>query len=111
MSYRSYNQNNYYYRPGSGQAAGSNRGYGQSSRGGYEDRNWYYQPDLYDERNRYSGGGGGGGGIDRNPGYYDNRSVVMGKLSSVKDFHVVEFLDMTTGTSLTDTTIDTMSDL
>ncbi|XP_037049374.1 N66 matrix protein isoform X4 [Bradysia coprophila] len=53
---RYYNPNNYYYRPG------SNRGYGQSSRGGYEDRNWYYQPDLYEDRNRYGGAG-----------YFDNR--------------------------------------
>lgn len=61
MFYRYYNQYYYDYRPV------SNRGYGQSSRGGgYEDRNWYYQPDLYDDRNRY-------GGVDRNPGYYDNR--------------------------------------
>ncbi|KAG4070950.1 hypothetical protein HA402_001387 [Bradysia odoriphaga] len=48
---RYYNPDNYYYRPG------SNRGYGQSSRGGYEDRNWYYQPDLYEDRNRYGGAG------------------------------------------------------
>ncbi len=63
ISCRYYNQYYYYYRPG------SNRGYGQSNRGGYEDRNWYYQPDLYDDRNRYSGAAG----LDRNPSYYDNR--------------------------------------
>lgn len=28
---------------------------------GYEDRNWYYQPDRYDDRTRYTG--------------YDNRYV------------------------------------
>ncbi|KAJ6641436.1 hypothetical protein Bhyg_06375 [Pseudolycoriella hygida] len=60
---RSYNQY-YSYRPG----ASPDRGYGQSSRGGYDDRNWYYQPDYYDDRNRYLGQG-----VDRNPGYYDNR--------------------------------------
>lgn len=54
--------NNYYRQPAYPSAAASGRG--GSAGGGYSDRNWYYQPDTYDDRYRY-----GGGAVDRNQDY------------------------------------------
>lgn len=59
---RYYDRFNYNYRPGYAHQTYNQQGYGQQqnvaqqgygSQRDYEDRNWYYQPDRYDERNRF----------------------------------------------------------